>query len=227
MKTNLAVITVAGLLWPWPTGAATKNAARIIAPDRISLYEVPLVCPAAPQIGCGSRSKPILLALEHEAVVAEAWLNRAGTVMAVVWKPEAKRAARVATLKSITKKEELEARELSGTARKKALKDFLSGDGWHQGSDVDRLSEEEAGIIAARLVRRIQARVPLSNEKAEALRVEFTDIFKRRFTGAQENDELNLEERLLEVLQGHLDEKDVAVLKETLPRTARPLPGEK
>ena len=227
MKTNLIVITVAGLLWAWPTGAETINAARVIAPDRISLYEVPLVCPAAPQIGCGSRSKPILLALEREAAVAEAWLNRAGTVMAVVWKPEAKRTRRAATLRAISKKEEFEARELSGAAKKKALKDFLSGDGWLQSSDVDRLSEEEAGIIAARLVRRIQARVPVSNEKAEAVRVEFTDIFKRRFTGAQDNDEPNLEERVLKVLQRHLDEKDVAVLKETLPRTARPLSGEK
>src|SRR6266487_1947543 len=227
MKTNLAAITVAGLLWAWPAGAETTNAARVIAPDRISLYEVPLVCPAAPQIGCGSRSKPILLALEREAAVAEAWLNRAGTVMAVVWKPEAKRTKRAATLRAITKKEEFEARELSGVAKKKALKDFLSGDGWLQGRDVDRLSEEEAGIIAARLVRRIQAKVPVSNEKAEALRVEFAEIFKRRFTGAQDNDEPNLDERLLKVLQSHLDEKDAAVLRETLPRTVRPLPGEK
>src|SRR6266446_421878 len=143
MKTKLTVITVGGLLWAWPTAAATTNAVKIIAPARISLYEVPLVCPAAPQIGCGSRSKPILLALEREAAVAEAWLNRAGTVMAVVWKPEAKRRERAATLRAIIKKEEFEARELSGTAKKKALKDFLSGDGWLQGRDVDRLSEEE------------------------------------------------------------------------------------
>src|SRR6266571_4004008 len=112
MKTNLAVITVAGLLWPWPAGAETTHAARVIAPDRISLYEAPLVCPAAPQIGCGSRSKPILLALEREPAVAEAWLNRAGTVMAVVWKAEAKRKDRTSALDAISKKEELRAREL-------------------------------------------------------------------------------------------------------------------
>jgi len=36
---------------------------REIPPARISLYEVPLLCPAAPQIGCGSRAKPVLLSL--------------------------------------------------------------------------------------------------------------------------------------------------------------------
>ena len=147
-------------------------------------------------------------------------------MIGIVWKPEAKRKDRTSTLKAISKQEEFEARELSGTAKKKAMKDFLSREGWHRGGDVDRLSEEEAGIIAARLVRRIQAKVSVSEEKAEAIRVEFTDIFKRRFTGAQDNEETNLEERLLKVLQGHLNEKDVLILEETLPRSARPLPGE-
>jgi len=226
MKMKLTTIGVACLFSAWPTRAETNTTATAISPDRISLYEVPLVCPAAPQIACGSRAKPILLALEKEAPVAEAWLNRGGTVISVVWKPEAKRKDRTSTLKAISKKEEFETRELSGTAKKKAMKDFLSREGWHRGSDVDRLSEEEAGIIAARLVRRIQAKVSVSKEKAEALRVEFTGIFKRRFTGAQDNEEPNLEERLVKVLEGYLDEKDVLILKETLPRSPRPLPGE-
>ncbi len=52
--------------------------------DRISVFNVSLQCPAAPQIGCGTASKPILLQLEREPAVAEAWLNRAGTQIAVV-----------------------------------------------------------------------------------------------------------------------------------------------
>jgi len=111
--------------------------------------------------------------------------------------------------------------------KKNALKDFLARDGWHRGSDVDRLSEEEAGIIAVRLVERIQAKVSVSEEKAKAIRSEFTGIFKRRFLGTQEKDEQDTEEHLLNVLRSHLDEKDVAMLKETLPRSLRPLPGQK
>ncbi len=151
MKTKLTIIAIASLFC---TGATREQMHHTgISLDRITFYEVPLVCPAAPEIGCGSRSKPILLQLERERSVAEAWLNRPGTVMAVVWKPETKRKERIATFEAVSKKEELKAQELKGAARKKALKDFLSRQAWHRGSDVDRLSEEEAGIIAA-IVRR-------------------------------------------------------------------------
>jgi len=35
----------------------------------ISFYEVPLVCGAAPEIGCGSRAKPVLLEMEKNSAV--------------------------------------------------------------------------------------------------------------------------------------------------------------
>ncbi len=44
----------------------------------ISFYKTPLVCNAAPEIGCGSRAKPALLELEKNPAVKEAWLNRSG-----------------------------------------------------------------------------------------------------------------------------------------------------
>lgn len=50
--------------------------------DRVSLFQVPLTCEAAPQIGCGRMSKPILLELERDPGIREAWLNRTGTVVA-------------------------------------------------------------------------------------------------------------------------------------------------
>lgn len=224
MKTKRTMIIIANLVWIGAARAETNNTA--VSPDRITLYEVPLVCPAAPEIGCGSRSKPILLQLEREGSVAEAWVNRPGAIMAIVWEPETRRAERAATLRAVAEKEQFKPRELNGAARKEALKAFLSREGWHRGSDVDRLSEEEAGIIAARLVRRIETRVSLSAEQAKTLRAEFTGILKRRLTGEQDDNESNTEERLLTVLRSHLDEKDVAELEKTLPRSLRPLPGE-
>ena len=223
MRTTVMVIVMASVLSV--ARAETKNTE--ITPERISFYEVPLVCPAAAEIGCGSRAKPILLQLEQEKPVAEAWLNRPGTIVAVVWRPETKRRERTATVKSVAKKEEFKARELNGAARKKALKEFAAREAWHRGSDVDRLSEEEAGIIAARFVRRIQARVSVSEDKAKAIEAGFTDVFKRRFTGNENSDESETEEQLIRILQSHLNETDVAMLKETLPRNLRPLPGEK
>ena len=75
MKTHLTAVLASGLLYaPFAIGA--ENATAVTA-DRISVFKAPLVCPAAPQIGCGSASKPILLDLERQAGVLEAWLNRA------------------------------------------------------------------------------------------------------------------------------------------------------
>src|SRR5262249_21322672 len=86
VKTNIIAVFVSALLYA-PLAIATGNAATVTA-DRISVFKVPLVCPAAPQIGCGSTSKPILLDLEKQPGVLEAWLNRAGTRIAIVWKSE-------------------------------------------------------------------------------------------------------------------------------------------
>jgi hypothetical protein len=53
--------------------------------DRVGLFNVALQCPAAPEIGCGVHSKPILLELEREPTIAQAWLKGTGTVLVVVW----------------------------------------------------------------------------------------------------------------------------------------------
>src|SRR2546425_2633840 len=153
-----------------PFARGAKNAAATPA-DRISAFKAPLVCPAAPQIGCGSASKPILLDLEKQPGVLEAWLNRAGTRIALVWKPESDAETRrrvVAELK------EDHATELEGKSRDESVKNFLSGKGWYHGADVDRLSEEEADIIAARLVRFVKAKTALPNNKAEPLQRAFS-----------------------------------------------------
>src|SRR5262249_58504384 len=64
------------------------------------------------------------------------------------------------------KESDLETTLLRGPARDKAQKDFDSGH-WYGAGDVDRLSEREAQVIAARIVKR--ARLNLAAGKAEAL----------------------------------------------------------
>ena len=76
----------------------------------------------------------------------EAWLNRAGTRIAVVWKPDSDTETR---RNVATDLQEDRATELDGKLRDETVADFLSGRGWYRGADVDRLSEEEAGVIAA------------------------------------------------------------------------------
>jgi hypothetical protein len=58
--------------------------------ETITFYDVPLVCGAAPSIGCGSRAKPLLVDLEQQVPIREAWLNRKGTIVAIVWRGQAR-----------------------------------------------------------------------------------------------------------------------------------------
>ena len=201
MKTHLVLMT--GLLYATLASAAENAAAA--TPDRISVFKVPLVCPAAPQIGCGSASKPILLDLERQPGVLEAWLNRAGTIISVVWKPDSDAETRRNVMAEL---KEDHATELEGKFRDNAVKDFLSGKGWYRGADVDRLSEEEADIIAARLVRWVQAKTALKKDKVEGLQRAFADTLRKDLTGKSVGPN-----RLEDVAREYLDQEQIKILK--------------
>jgi hypothetical protein len=208
-----------------PAPAQTK-VTRTINPALVSFYDVPLVCPAAPQIGCGSASKPLLLELEHGGAVSEAWLNRAGTVLAVVWPEQSQPGPRLQAVDAVLKARELSAKELGGGARQTALKDFQSGAGWYRGADVDRLSEEEAGIIAARLAARIREKLALTAGQTGALQTDFTSALKKKLTGQFTPDELR--ETMFKICREHLGEKDAALLQDAFNKgELRPGPNEK
>jgi len=195
---------------------------RLAAPSTVNFFKVSLQCLAAPQIGCGSVSKPILLQLEKEQGVLEAWLNRAGTTIAVVWKAGADAGMR----RSVTAElEEDHATEIQGPSRDETLKDFLSGKGWYRGTDVDRLSEEEAGIIAARLVRRVQAKTELPKDKAEGLQVALTDALRKKLTGDRCGPNQK-QSSLEEAASKYLDQEQTKVLKEVIEKGVRALPNE-
>jgi copper chaperone CopZ len=198
--------------------SVSENAAATTA-DRISLFKVSLQCPAAPQIGCGSASKPILLDLERQPGVREAWLNRAGTTIAVVWKPESDAEMR----RNVTAElKEDHATEMEGESRDETLKDFSSREGWYRGADVDRLSEEEAGIIAGRMVRRVQAKTTLAKENAEGLQRALTDAYRKRFTGGPNQKQSSIED----AAGKYLDQEQIKILMEAIEKGVRPLPNE-
>ncbi len=204
MKTHFVLMS--GLLYATLASAAENAAAA--TPDRISVFKVPLVCPAAPQIGCGGASKPILLDLERQPGVAEAWLNRAGTIISVVWKSDSD----AETRRNVTAElKEDHATELEGKSRDNAVKDFLSGNGWYHGADVDRLSEEEADIIAARLVRWVQAKTALPKDKAEGLQHAFSDTLRKDLTGKSTGPN-----RLEDVAREYLDQEQIKILKDAI-----------
>lgn len=204
---------------------AVDTAPQAVTPERMTIFQVSLQCPAAPQIGCGSSAKPILLQLEHDLAVREAWLNRTGTLIAVVWKSEptseARRglASRLRTAGCCAKEQGLT--ELQGEPREAALKEFQSGQGWYRGAEVDRLSEEEAGVIAARLVRRVEAGTALTKDKAERLRRTLTAALKKLLIDGEEE-----RPTAQQVAGEFLDKMQVAFLQQAVDRGVRPLPGE-
>jgi hypothetical protein len=205
---------------------AANTAAQLPAPNRVSIFKVSLQCPAAPQIGCGSASKPILLELERDPAVEQAWLNRAGTLIAVVWKsqPNAQTqhdlASRLRSAGCCARDAAIN--EVQGEARDQALKEFQSGQGWYRGAEVDRLSEEEAGIIAARLVRRVEAKTTLSKNKSERLREVLAGALRKCFTEGSGQRTLSAPE----VAGDFLDEKQITILERAIEKGVRPLPNE-
>jgi hypothetical protein len=205
---------------------AAITAAQSTLPDRVSIFKVSLQCPAAPQIGCGSASKPILRELERDPAVEQAWLNRAGTLIAIVWKsqPNAQTQHDVESrLRSAgCCARDAAINEVQGEARDQALKEFQSGHGWYRGADVDRLSEEEAGIIAARLVRRIESKATLATDKAERLREVLAGALRKCFTEGGGPGKLQVRQ----IAGDFLDKKQITILERAIEKGVRPLPNE-
>jgi hypothetical protein len=107
------------------------------------------------------------------------------------------------------------ATDMEGTSRDEAVRDFLSGKGWYHGADVDRLSEEEASIIAARLVRFVKAKTNVAPDKAEALQRALDDALRKDLTG--ENARLHQKPRRLEdVARDYLDQDQMKIFKEAI-----------
>jgi len=160
--------------------------------------------------------------LEKQPGVLEAWLNRAGTRIAIVWKADSD--AEIKCKIAADLKED-RATELAGKSRDETVADFLSGKGWYRGADVDRLSEEEAGVIAARWVRRVQAKTTLPKDKAEGLQAALTDALRRRLTG--EHGGPNEKQLSVEQVAGkYLGPAQIKILKEAIDKGVRPLPDD-
>jgi len=215
-----------------PSGAAPPASAKGEAanapqpPERVSFFEVPLECGAAEGLGCGSASKPILKSLERDVRIAEAKINYPGTVLAVVWKDPSQALSGASAVEAVFKKRDLETALLQGTAREKALQEFQSGH-WYGASDVDRLSEREAQVIAARLVNRAKARLDLPPEKLAAL----TKDLSRGIATVLSRDKgeecaRDPFEELTKIASKHLNQEQLAELRKAAEEGAGALSGE-
>ena len=181
-----------------------------------AFYQVALMCPAAAGLGCGSKAKPILLSLEKTPAVAEAWLDRPGRTLAVVWEQRSTPADRATTLTDISKEHEVSLVEIEDKDLGAVAQSFRAGTGWHRGADVDRLSEEEAGIIASRLLARVTKTLPASATRVEAFKPTLTDSIRRVLVETPGNSRAQWRDELLTTARAHLSEPETAALRDAM-----------
>jgi len=199
--------------------------------DRLSLFKVALGCEAAAGLGCGAKAKPILQSVARLATVEQTWLSRNGAMLAVLWTGIVDGEARHESVRAILGAQHIAARKLSSAARESALQEPSAATSWYRGDAIDRLSEEEAAVIAARLVQRVTERVRLSERKrhdlssalAEACTHELVD---RPLTSA------NLRRRriataVVKAGHKHLEGTALKALQEAAALGHRPVRGEK
>ena len=125
----------------------------------VSFYEAPLVCHAAPSIGCGSKAKFMLVDLEkYNDAVEGAWLNKAGTVVAVKWNTKTDENKKVEIINTVSTNHNIEFTTLAETETVSYAKSFPNSLEWFKGKEVDKLSKEEAGIIAQNTIASYKAK---------------------------------------------------------------------
>lgn len=189
----------------------------------ISFYTVGLVCNAAPTIGCGSRSKPVLLALEKNASIKEAWLNRKGTVIAVVWEESASANAKNETIKTIFSSNNLPFNDMDQEEYDKNLTSFTNETSWLRTSDVDALSKEEAGVLADMLVEAFKKKGTLTESQQVRLKGDMVDVFYDFFLNFESMDQLSdtdayrvLMKKITEKSESYIDKDNIPDLNTLL-----------
>lgn len=211
-------------LWSHPQ-SHSADAAKI-SPNLVSFYEVPLACPAARGLGCGSAAKPVLQALEKKSSIQEAWLDHPGTTIAIVWK-NAKADSRSAEIQSVADDRGIALHEITGDRRGDTLNSFASRSGWYRGSEVDRLSEEEAGVIVDRLVRRAMVKEPTIGGKAETLKPALLKVIREQLTGCTSTQcRDDCRKKLTAIARQQLNDREFRALMDAEKQGYRPVGDE-
>lgn len=209
------------------TAAFAQTSSAKISADQVSFYSVPLACPAARGLGCGLAAKPVLQALEKKSSIQEAWLDHPGTTLAIVWKKDAKADLRSAEIQSVADDRGIALHEITGGRTEAALTSFASRTGWYRGSQVDRLSEEEASVIVDRIVRRAIAKEPTIGGKADTLKPALLKVIREQLTGCTSTQcREDCRRKLTEIAHQQLSDREFRALMEAEKRGYRPVGDE-
>ena len=141
--------------------------------------------------------------LEQRSAIKEAWLNRAGTIVAMVWSGTA-RSGEVAI--AVFERHEIQYRERRGDRETS----FRIDGSWFRGAEVDRLSLEEAQEIAETSVSAAARERLVSVEEAAQIKSDIETYFREELVRPRTKQELlqdtqgKFPEAVLNVYQKHV-----------------------
>ena len=176
--------------------ALNRANTNIIDTEIISFYEVPLVCGAAPDIGCGSRVKPLFIDTKKLPEIKESWINRPGTVIGFLWDASmTNEEEREKIIRPLFEKHTIEASLIKDDTKIKVLTASLMGkEKWYKGMDVDQLSIEESGRIAESAVKDAMNANLLNEEEAGKIKEDIEAYFKNELVKVRTYENLKSEE---------------------------------
>ena len=170
-----------------------SNAEPKVMKDNISFYEAPLVCHAAPSIGCGSKAKFLLFDLEKEHDAVEgAWLNKKGTVIAIKWKENLDADKKNEIINTVTKDHDITVNELSHNEAAQYLKTFPNSNVWYKGKEVDKLSKEEAAFIAKKTIAKYKATKLIKPSFEKQFQADIEKVYTELFLSISSYKDLNI-----------------------------------
>jgi hypothetical protein len=199
-------------------------------PHHVTFYRVLLVCEAASHVGCGTLAKPVVLAIEAETGVLEAWLNREGTLLAVVWPDSSAHRHSSDKVLVILTRYGLMASELPKSERLEPLKSFASGRDWYRPTGLGGLSDEEARVIAARIIARLRGKMPMALDQAmrleTAISVACARVLPDVSTTSSSVRRYEIASAILDAGRAMLGDLDFVIFSEAVALGHRALPDE-
>jgi len=124
----------------------------------------------------------------------------------------------------------LTASELEQSEQADALKDLGSGDGWYRPTELNRLSDQEAWIIGARMVSRLRMKIAIGPDQTQLLVTAITEACPGTLPNASATCATDRRDRSPQRFlrpRGHcLNNASFAVLADAVALGHRPLLGE-
>jgi len=124
----------------------------------------------------------MLIDLEkYHDVVEGAWLNKKGTVVAVKWNATTAENKKAEIIKAVSTNHNVELNKLAENEAAGYAKSFPNSTEWFKGKEVDKLSKEEAGIIAQNTIASYKAKKLIRPLFEEPFRADIQKIFEDLF----------------------------------------------